>query len=78
MIVGRYAVTSPAIAPPKMYVNINVKMIGWMTTSNSCSGLCFDLENSAVRHRERVREALLQADAAGCGIPAGLSATGVL
>ena len=34
-------------------------------------GVVLDLENSAVRHRERVREALLQADAAGCGIRLG-------
>ncbi len=38
MMIGRYDSTSPEMAPPKMYVNMNVKMIGWITTSNSCRG----------------------------------------
>ena len=58
MNIGRYALTSPAIAPPKMYVNISVKMIGCTRDVDELLGGAPHLEQRALGHDERIAHRL--------------------
>ena len=57
--------TSPAIAPPKMYVNMTVKMIGCIMTSKSCSGLRLILRRPRYAIVKRVGDRVAGGDAVG-------------